>query len=406
MTLYSLMDGVSGRPGPGSSGTQPPAAGTAYSGPYIAGLAFQVTQGGMWLQGYRWYVAASAQDTGALKFALRNIYASEPNAAVVPAGTVTAPGSFTAGQFNTVMLATPLLLSPGWPYLAAAGGTFSTGFPLTQNQFGSTEPYAAGITSGPLMAYPSLAAASGTWPQQPFTTSASDPTLLPPSVNDLNDLLWLDVLVSDQPPAGTLSWSAWPNLPMPEVATFNDQTGYTLGFEFSLTQACTLGKIKHFSPSQSTVLPSRCLIWDVASQTAVPGTDNTTPAWLDLGTGAPASPGDGWIYCDYSASGVTLPAGTSFKASTFAAAGSNWFGATADVFGAGDTLPNGFTAGPLVIPGNAAASPGQQSWHTAAFGYPATSTNPEVDWIDVEVTPAPVPQQPPQQFLYMMRRFP
>jgi hypothetical protein len=76
--------------------------------------------------------------------------------------------------------------------------------------------------------------------------------------------------------------------------------------------------------------------------------------------------------------------------STFHAAGVTWFGATASVFGNGDLQAAGFTQGPLTIPGNAAAtSPGQQSWNPVTFGYPATSTNPEADWIDVEVTPAP-----------------
>lgn len=33
------------------------------------------------------------------------------------------------------------------------------------------------------------------------------------------------------------------------------------------------------------------------------------------------------------------------------------------------------------------ASPGQMSWNTTTFGYPNTSTNPESDWVDVEVAP-------------------
>jgi hypothetical protein len=74
--------------------------------------------------------------------------------------------------------------------------------------------------------------------------------------------------------------------------------------------------------------------------------------------------------------------------STFHSAGVNWFGATANVFGSGQLQAAGWTAGPMTVPGNAAASPGQASWNTVTFAYPGTSTNPESDWIDVEVTPA------------------
>ena len=176
--------------------------------------------------------------------------------------------------------------------------------------------------------------------------------------------------------------------PWPPVAVTDDQTGYTLGLEFSLSLPCTLSKIWHYSvPSWSTVFPTRCLIWDVAGQTAVPGTDNTSPTWLDPGGGA-ATPGDGWVYCDYSSSGVTLQPGTNYKVSTFHSAGPNWFGRTQNVFGSGDIQQSGFTHGPLTIPGDAASSPGQQSLNSVTFGYPNSSgTTPEADWIDVEVTP-------------------
>lgn len=409
MATYRLMDGAAGRPGVGSSGTQPPATGTAYSGNYIAGLVFQVTSGSIYFQGYWWWVAPTGQDTGPQKFALWNVYASSLGK-LVPGSTVTS-GTLTAGQFNFVPLAVPLALTPNIPHVAAVGSVVTTGFPLTQNQFGAGNPYTAGITSGPLSAYggsPGIAAA-GNLPQQPFSVAAADPAVVMPGTNDQNDLLWVDVQVTDDIPGSASSFRAWPDMiyPWPSVVIANDVTGYTLGMQFSVATACTLQKIWHFSVpaavgNQSTVLPTRCLIWDVASQTAVAGSDNPSPAWLDPGGGA-ASPGDGWVYVDYSTSGVTLQPSAAYKVSTFHGAGANWFGAVTNVFGTGQLQGAGFSQGPLVIPGDASSSPGQQSWNTATFAYPATSTNPEADWIDVEVSPAAAPAIP---VLYSMRTFP
>lgn len=388
MTTYNLMDGAAGRPGIGSSGTTPPAAGTAYAGNYIAGLVFKVTTGGLWLSGYRWYVAASGQDTAALKCALWNIKQTG-QAALNSAGTVTAPGAFTAGQWNTISLAAPIALTPNIPYIAAIGGVFTTGFPDTTNQFGNLQPYHAGVTNGPVHAYGNDdGAAAGNWSLMPFSTGGSDPAVTVPATNNANDNLWLDVTITDVAPAGA-AYRAWPNMaaPWPTPSTTTDQTGYTLGLQFSLSQSCALQKIWHYSPAGSTVLPSRCCIWDVNSQAEVAGTDNAAPAWKNP-DGSAASPAAGWVYCDYSGAGVTLLSGTQYKASTFAGPGANWFAATASTFGAGQLQAAGFTSGPLTIPGNASASPGQQSWHTVTFAYPGTSTNPEADWLDVEVIPA------------------
>jgi len=411
MTIWSLMDGgpqggvLPDRPGVGSSGTQPPATAVSYSGNYIAGLVFQVTQGGMWFQGYRWWVANSNQDTAAQKFALWNLAAANGSGAAsnIPTGTITS-GALTAGQFNTVMLSSPIALTPNTPYLATTGGALTHGFPDTTNQFGSGNLYTSGITNGPLVAYSSSGGSSpispGSFPQQPFTTAGSDPSVTFPNFNNANDLLWIDVIVSDQPPGGVLSYRAWPNLvtPFPSNLTSpTDTTGYTLAFEFSLTQACTLDRIWHYSPPTVTGLPSRCLIWDVATQLAVSGTDNSSPSWS-------GAAGSGWVSCDYTSSGVTLNALHAYKVSTFSGPGVTWFGANADIFGNGGPDSAGFTNGPLVIPNNASASIGQQSWRQVSFGYPNASSDPEADWIDVEVTPAATP--PVTQIAYSMRMMP
>ena len=392
MTTWRLMDGVSGRPGVGSSGTQPPSAGSSYSGNYCTGLVFNVTEGGLWFAGYWWWVPATVSQTGAQKFALWQLATDSgtPLGQLVT-GSVVTSGTLTAGQFNFIPVATPLNLAANIPYVAATGYVSSTGFPLTQNQFGSGDPYVSGITNGPLVAYASESTPIGTMAQQPYNTAGADPSTTFPDLNDANDLLWIDVQVTDVAPASP-SYRAWPNMPVnwPPAINAGDTTGYTLGMEFSLSQSCTLKKIWHYSAPGVAALPARCLIWTVATTIAVSGTDNSSPSWLLPGGGA-ASAGDGWVYCDYSGAGVTLAASVNYKVSTFHAAGTTWFGATASVFGVGDLQAAGFTQGPITVPGNAAATPGQQSWNATTFGYPATSSAPEADWIDVEVTPLAAP---------------
>jgi hypothetical protein len=403
MAIYRLMDGASGRPGVGSSGTQPPAAGTSYSGDYTAGFLFSVTQGGMWFEGYWWWVAASGQDTASgQKFALWQVNAFS-GGVLVPGGTVTA-GALTAGAWNYVPLATPLLLAPagfqsyGGIYCAATGYVASQGIPVTRNQFGTGDPYVAGITNG-LLACPSSLGTSDQagqsfsgWSkyQMPFSTAGADPSTTFPQVNDADDLLWLDVQVSGTAPAGTQSYRAFPNMPV-FVAQLSPAAGaYTLGLEFTLTQQCALEKIWHYSPPGVTVLPTRCGIWNVASQTEVAGTDNSSPSWKVAGGGA-ASAGDGWVYCDYSSSGVTLAASTNYKVSTFTSDNTDaWFVPQADVWGGSPgPFSSGITQGPLQILSNAAASPGQGSWHNSTtWTYPDTTATSEYDAIDVEVTPA------------------
>lgn len=398
MTTYSLMDGVSGRPGTGSSGTQPPSAGTSYSGNYIAGLVFGASQGGIWFEGYRWWVPSTVSQTGAQKFALWQI--SGNDAAVLVPGSVVTSGTLTAGAWNYVALSTPLALMMEFAYIAATGYVSSSGFPKSGAQFGTGDPYVGGITNGPLFAYAFETAAAEFWPQMPYSVAGSDPSVTFPATDDDQDILWIDVQVSDTAPSGA-TYRAFPNAPAP-ISNIQD-VSYTLGMEFSLSQPCTLEKIWHYSAPGSSVLPSRCGIWVAGTQTELAGSDNSSPAWLDPDA-SPASAGDGWIYCDYSASGVTLAASTNYKVSTFANAGaSDWFAATTAFWGASDLWQDGIVSGPLTVPGNASASPGQNSWNQGtSWTYPDTSSAPENDWVDVEVTPVSAP--PPSGLL--MASFP
>lgn len=399
MATYRLMDGVSGRPGIGSSGTQPPVSPTAFSGNYIAGLTFQST-GTAWLQGYWWYVP-SGGDTGPVKFALwqQGGPAGITQGTVVP-GSVITSGTLTAGQFNFVTLATPLLLAKPTFYIAAVGYATTIGFPDTTHQFGAGNPYSAGITNGPLAA-PATSGTSG--PQQPFSTAGSDPSVTMPVTNNLDDLLWLDVQVTDTPPPGA-SYRLWPNFPYgigdgANGGVSTDTNGYTMSVQFSLSQPCALSRIWFysqqavFSGAAAVALPTRCTVWDVMSQAVVAGSDNAAVSWKKP-DGTAGSAGAGWLYCDYSGAGVTLNSGAPFKASVFYAGGSTWRTVVDTYWAGGGGGASGITTGPLSAPNSANATPGQDSWHgpNLAWAYPGSFSNPENDWVDVEVTPVTVVQ--------------
>jgi hypothetical protein len=386
MTTYRLMDGANGRPGNG------PTTATAFTGGFIAGTAFQVTASPIYLTGYWWWVCPSGgQATAPQKFALWQVPISNTqNATLIATATVTS-GTLTAGQWNYVPLATPIPLTPGVPYRAATG--LVNNFPDTNNQYGATQPYAAGITNGPLTAYSD---ASGSVPQPytntvqgSFTTGSSDPTVAFPGQGNGSFNSWIDVQVTDQVPAGA-TYRAWPNYPVGGPMS-TDISGYTLGMQFSLADPCTLLKIWHWSPTGCVVLPTRCAIWDAVTETVVTGTDNQAPVWKDV-SGATASPGDGWVYCDYTTANVTLQASHNYKVSTFHASviGDYWFGVTVNYWSTGDGA-TGKNFGVLTVPNNANASPGQSSWNTPTWAYPNTSASPENDWIDVEVIPTVAP---------------
>ena len=272
-------------------------------------------------------------------------------------------------------------LAIGATYVAATG--FTGGFPDTGSQFGSGDPYGDGIVSGPLTAYSD---ASGSLPspyntpQSVFADANADPTAQMPIYGSGADNFWMDVQIDTNPPAGT-SYRLWPGYPTLPGAASSDVTGYTLATEFELSEACTLDNIWFYSASGAAVLPTRCAIWDVSSESVVSGTDNTSPSWS-------GAAGSGWVACAYS--GVTLPAGD-YKVAAFYGGGSEWYRVSTGYWAAGGTGANGITAGPLTAPGTSAAtSPGQGSYNLSSWGYPGTYTsagNGENYWTDVEVTP-------------------
>lgn len=360
--------------------TNGPATPVSYSGPFMSGVLFQVTEGGCWLDGFWWWVAPSGQSTSAQKFALWALY-NDSLGALVPAATVTS-GPLTAGQWNYVQLSSPVPLAPGVCYNACTG--FSGGFCDTNHQFGAGDPYSAGIVTGPLSAYSDQ---GGSLPapfhmsQGVFGVLGTDPSASMPSEGDVASNFWIDLQVDTNAPAGA-SYRLWPNFPTLPGAGTIDTTSYTLATEFQLTASATLNKIWYYSPASATALPDRCGIWNVSTQAVVSGTDKTSPTWS-----GPA--GSGWVSCSYS--GVTLPAGD-YKVAVFSGGGSKWYQVTINYWGTGGPGASGITAGPITAPGlSDATSPGQSTYNPGSWAYPqtyGTGSNGENFWIDIEVTPA------------------
>ena len=310
---------------------------------WIAGVGFEVTDGGMWFEGYWWWVCNTGQQTTPVNFALWQI-TSNSAGILIPGSHVTS-GTLTAGQWNYVPLATPIQLSLRTGYMAAVGFVCTTGFPYTPNQFDTGDPYASGITNGPLFAWPNTGATR--WDsiaQGAYSVASADPTANMPSsdVNSAN--LWMDVQVSDTAPSGySGSYRLWPNQPDPY--NWQDDTptnNWTLGTEFNLSQACMLDNIWFYSPSGTSQLPTECGIWNVADHTIVADTHNASPSWS-------GAAGSGWISCSYS--GVTLPAGD-YKVSVFNGASNvvTWSATSSPYWSSPGFGANGITNGPLSQP--------------------------------------------------------
>jgi hypothetical protein len=360
--------------------TNGPTAAEAYSGPFLAGLVFQATAGGTWLEGFWWWVASANAPTAPQKFALWAVYSSDVGT-VVP-GTVVTSGALTAGQWNYIALPAPVALAQGACYTAATGLT--GGFPDTNNQWAAGQPHSGGLVSGPLMAYSDSTGtnpAPFNMPQGAFSVASADPSKNLPSVGSNSANFWIDVQVTTSPPAGA-SYRLWPGYPtLPGQVYTDTSVAYTLGTDFKLSQPCALNKIWLYSPPGATVLPTQCGIWNTATQSVVSGTNNTSPTWS-------GAAGSGWVSCSYS--GATLPAGE-YRVGAYHAAGAEWFQASTSYWGNGGPAANGITAGPLSAPNTASTSPGQSPYFAGAWGYPnqyGAGSGGETFWLDVEVTPS------------------
>ena len=391
MTTYRLMDGASGRPGVGSSGTTPPTSPTAYGGTFQSGTIFSPVGQVVWLQGYYWWCPTGG-DTGAQKFCLWNSYSTGAQN-LVPNSTVTS-GTLTANSFNYVALPTPIPLAPGAVYIAATGWTSVNGFPYTANQFASGQPYAAGITNGVLAAPGDTVlghggSLNGQWSTYGLTQGLygtgtagtnGDPTLNFPASGSDSANFWIDVSVSDTAPGGYAgSYRLRPN--MADLGNYNLDTAnnFTLGMEFSLSEACTINNVWFYSPATVTQLPTAIGVYQVSGTSLV--VSNNSPSWS-------GAAGSGWMEAALSG---TLSAGTNYKVVVLNGAGSPaiWNGYVTAYWSTG-AGGSGLTAGPLSFPSNAAATaPGQDSYNAGAtMTYPNTSAGPYDYGLDIEVTPA------------------
>jgi hypothetical protein len=383
--------------------TDGPSSPVSYSGPFLAGALFGVTSN-CWFEGYWWWVCPSGQSTSPQKFALWQLYGGgEGN--VVP-GSVVTSGSLTAGQWNYIPLPAPVQLSIGNVtglgaaiYEVATG--FSGSFPITNGQFGAGDPFAAGITNGPLFAY-SDQGASAPCPtmqaQGSFGVAGTDPSVYLPDQSSGSANFWIDLQISDTAPTGYGgSYRLWPNFPtvFPTQSTI-DTEAQTVGTQFSLSEPCALDNVWFYSPPFAKDLPASTQIWDASTQTLVSGT-NLTASW----SGGLAS---GWVSNSYANAGVVLPAGN-YIATVYYGGGNVFYMESRGYFDSfeGDAGPaaNGMINGPLSSPSLAKAfnPPGGNSCYHIGTGpaYPNmwdTLDGGENRWIDIEVTPSSVMSSP------------
>ena len=180
----------------------------------------------------------------------------------------------------------------------------------------------------------------------------------------------------------------------------SDNTQYTMGMQFSLSQSAALTGIWWYSGTGAAVLPQQCGIYAVTGQTLV--ASNTSPSW----SGAAAS---GWVKCTFPGS-TTLTASTNYKVCVQCLADSGdgfFYSATSHYWDTG-TGSGGLTSGIITAPNNAGGDGGQDTYTTPAsvLTYPSTATNAGNYWVDVEVTVSGPPPPSSPGVLYSMRSFP
>lgn len=359
----------------------------------MAGVAFEVTEGGCWLEGYWWWVndGSPAQPTAPQKFSLWSAY-SQNNGILISSSVVTSD-DLTAGQWNYVPVEAPVQLAIGTTYVAAAGVNGS--FPNTNDQFGPGDPYAAGIVNGPLTGYSDQGGSRPAFynlPQGVFTTAGGDVSLIMPNGGSGSANFWLDVQVSDAVPSGYGgSYRLWPNKSDASPQTSADApVNYVVATEIHLSQPCALNYIWYYSPGGTAHLATECGVWDIGTGKLV-ASDNS-PSW----SGAAAS---GWVSCAFSE--VVLPAGK-YRVSVYNGTTNpdGWSAKQLHYWDVG-VGQNGITNGPLYAPRQAAASladiyqgsgqePGQAVFAVGPPDqYPHLYGNGLAQnyWVDVEVTP-------------------
>ena len=383
-----------------------PASVAGSASPFIAGVTFGVSGGGNWFYGYYWWWITGMSPTVecALWCAAPTAHGGTGNV-FIPGSEVTS-GTLQPG-WNFIPLATPLQLAASYdPGSSVSGSAYvaavaaNGGFPATTSQFNAGDPFAAGITSGPLVAY---SGPTGSIPapyslgQGLFTVAGSDPTTNMPNQSDSSGdgatNFWVDVAIGG-PPAGFTGpyWTDGSKYDASPDATGDIGTTYNLARQVNLTQACELNATTFFSPSGASGLPTRCGVWSIASQAEI--ATIASPAWVKRADGSPAAAGDGAIM-------ALWPAGTVLPAGQYRVAVGNANGAlgTWSLKDAGSApyvtgvYSAGTVNGPLVVPNLAAAAQanvyqgsgttsGQPSFAVTAAAYPdeTTGASPNQDY--------------------------
>ena len=303
--------------------TGPSTAAPVASTGLVTSLVFEATTGGAWLEGYWLWVCDRGQPTAPQTFTVWLPYrgANYVHTGEIVPGTTVTSGELLRGRWNFVPLPHAVSLSIATLYQLETGAI--GGVPLTANMWGPHDPWAKGVTSGPLFA-PSSGPNST---DQCATAIGSNPTKVVAAYSYEFPYFWLDVQITTKAPAGS-SYRLWPSMPLivapPKAADSDAADTYeqSAGTEFWLSTECTLNKIWFFSPvpnplvktPAAALLPGACAIFDIATQRMVDGTlrgtsgSNPTkmPDWRKP-DGNAAKAGDGWIYCAYE--GVGLPKG-------------------------------------------------------------------------------------------------
>lgn len=156
----------------------------------------------------------------------------------------------------------------------------------------------------------------------------------------------------------------------------SDITAYTMGVQFSVSQAATLSGIWFYSASGATQLPQTIALYQVSGTSLV---TSQAATWS-------GAAGSGWVRAPFT-SPPALTAGTAYKACVLNNSGTvNWYSNTAHYWDTG-TGSGGAANGPLSAPNNAGASPGQDSFNQGnVLAYPASTSLASNYWVDAEVT--------------------
>ena len=176
----------------------------------------------------------------------------------------------------------------------------------------------------------------------------------------------------------------WPGNPVPSGTTAGAEDALTLGTQFSVSAACSLVSIWWYSPPGSAALPQTCGIWDIASQALV--CEDAAPQWLDPDGGI-ASPGDGWVRCDFTAAAVTLQSGPDYVTSVWQdTPGVAWYVKTGAYWTTGAGA-GGLADGALSAPASGSSANGQGCYDNGgAWEFPGTSGAGNAFYADVEVS--------------------